>query len=43
MARKPKFTIKPVGRAGIKGTDQEILAKTFDNGVYPLSMAKEIQ
>jgi len=43
MAQKAKFTIKPVKRAGIKGADEEILAKTLDNGVYPLSMGKEIR
>ena len=43
MPRKPKYTIQPVERSSIKGVDKEVLAKTQDNGVYPLSMAKEIR
>jgi ParB family chromosome partitioning protein len=43
MARKRKYTIKPVAREEIKGVDREILGKTLDDGVSPLSMAKEIR
>ena len=43
MVRKRKYTIKPITRGEIKGVDREILAKTVDDGVYPLSMAKTIR
>ena len=43
MTKRRGYTIKPVPRQGIGGVDQEILGKTVDNGVYPLSMAKEIR
>lgn len=43
MARV-KFTIPPVKTSQpIPGVDKEILAKTVDDGVYPLAMAKEIR
>jgi ParB family chromosome partitioning protein len=43
MTKGRGYTIKSVAREGIRGVDREILGKTVDNGVYPLSMAKEIR
>lgn len=43
MAKKHKFDIKPVGEAELGQVDREILGKTVDDGVHPLSMAKEIR
>lgn len=43
MAKRRGYTIKSVTREEITGVDREILGKTVDNGVYPLSMAKEIR
>ena len=41
---KPKFTIQPIPTARPVGSvDREMLAKTVDDGVYPLAMAKEIR
>lgn len=43
MPPKAKFTIQPIAKGEVRGADREILAKTQDDGVYPLSMAKEIR
>lgn len=41
---KSKFKIQPVPPTKpVSGVDRELLAKTVDDGVYPLAMAKEIR
>ena len=43
MARRRKYALKPVEMPELGEVDREILGKTLDDGVYPLSMAKEIR
>ena len=43
MAKKRKYEIDPVHVGELSSVDRDILTKTIDDGVYPLSMAKEIR